>query len=291
MECPLPQRQWKCVNCNQKGHSSAYRGCPEVRIRQKALELQAKEYMPLAVAIAKIRKEQTLDAPHRQQTYESKAQLKKWSVRSSSPMRNFNYATATKVGRPDDSAISKDEDHISFKFRRSVPKLPERNYISSKENVKGKPSASTLTSKCPAAVSQSTIHTTQGPEVRLTASATEVSDNATSHQKVNYNQRDPPLDNIQAMLDRHLVAVEERMKRHSEDINTKLLQITDELHKQSKEREEQMELAARLISKGREETINPVVQTAFDVLECVRQASQGNIDALMTFALHFPSLR
>ncbi|KAL8625478.1 hypothetical protein ACOMHN_018623 [Nucella lapillus] len=141
-------------------------------------------------------------------------------------MRNFNYATATKVGRPDVSAISKDEDHISFKFRRSVPKLPERNYISSKENVKGKPSASTLTSKCPAAVSQSTIHTTQGPEVRLTASATEVSDNATSHQKVNYNQRDPPLDNIQAMLDRHLVAVEDRMKRHSEDINTKLLQIT-----------------------------------------------------------------
>ncbi|KAL8612061.1 hypothetical protein ACOMHN_052083 [Nucella lapillus] len=89
------------------------------------------------------------------------------------------------------------------------------------------------------------------------------------------------------MLDRHLVAVEDRIKRHSEDINTKLLQITDELHKQSKEREEQMELAARLISKGREETINPVVQTAFDVLECVRQAAQGNIDALMTFALRF----
>ncbi|KAL8564072.1 hypothetical protein ACOMHN_034549 [Nucella lapillus] len=88
-------------------------------------------------------------------------------------MRIFNYTTATKVGRPDVSAISKDEDHISFKFRRSVPKLPERNYISSKENVKGKPSASTLTSKCPADVSQSTIHTTQGPEVRLTASATE----------------------------------------------------------------------------------------------------------------------
>ncbi|KAL8609924.1 hypothetical protein ACOMHN_016399 [Nucella lapillus] len=154
-------------------------------------------------------------------------------------MRNFNYATATKVGRPDVSAISKDEDHISFKFRRSVPKLPERNYISSKENVK-------------AAVSQSTIHTTQGPEVRLTASATEVSDNATSHQKVNYNQRDPPLDNIQAMLDRHLVAVEDRMKRHNEDISTKLLQITDELHKQSKEREEQMELAARLTSRERE---------------------------------------
>ncbi|KAL8569533.1 hypothetical protein ACOMHN_002079 [Nucella lapillus] len=51
-------------------------------------------------------------------------------------MRNFNYATATKVGRPDVSAISKDEDYISFKFRRSVPKLPERNYIYSKENVK-----------------------------------------------------------------------------------------------------------------------------------------------------------
>ena len=48
-----------------------------------------------------------------------------------------------------------------------------------------------------------------------------------------------------------------------------------------------MELAARLITNGREKAVNPVVKTAFDVMECVHQAAQGNMEALMTLALRF----
>ena len=288
MECPLPQRQWKCANCSQRGHSSAYGGCPEINVRKKALELQAKEYMPIATAIARVRKDQASDAQDAQNRKpkgnKAKVQSEK-ELRSSSPVRRLNYAAATKVGKPNVSAIIKDNDHISFKFKRPVPKMPDRKVdIYNKEETTDKlpavPSASQDQPSAPLAA----IHS-----MHVSKAAKETCDSTASQPKDNSNHRDPPhlLDNIQNLLDRHLAAVESRMSQQSDNINKKLQQITEDLHKQSKQREQQMELAARLISKGREATANPVVKTAFDILECVRQAAQGNTKALMTLALRF----
>ena len=51
-ECPrVKTEDWLCINCNSRGHSAAYAGCPARKRLQQAHELRAKKYMPLGVAI------------------------------------------------------------------------------------------------------------------------------------------------------------------------------------------------------------------------------------------------
>ena len=51
-ECPRQTPdQWQCVNCNAKGHSAAYAGCPARKHLQTAHAMRAKHYMPLGVAL------------------------------------------------------------------------------------------------------------------------------------------------------------------------------------------------------------------------------------------------
>ena len=50
-ECPVDKSNWKCLNCNSKGHSAAWPRCPQKLKLKKALLLQSKHYMPLAAAL------------------------------------------------------------------------------------------------------------------------------------------------------------------------------------------------------------------------------------------------
>ena len=50
-ECPLDKSQWKCRNCNVKGHSASWPRCPQRLKMKKALLIQSQNYMPLAAAL------------------------------------------------------------------------------------------------------------------------------------------------------------------------------------------------------------------------------------------------
>ena len=54
-ECPVPKEKWYCRNCKKYGHSASWPRCPKKLLVKKALEVQAKTYMPLAAAIAVVK--------------------------------------------------------------------------------------------------------------------------------------------------------------------------------------------------------------------------------------------
>ena len=53
---------FSCVNCNGR-HSAAYKGCPEMQIRQRANLLRSKTYIPYNVAMQRTRDEMKPKAP------------------------------------------------------------------------------------------------------------------------------------------------------------------------------------------------------------------------------------
>jgi hypothetical protein len=118
-ECKLEKSQWRCINCNQKGHSSAYGGCPEVLLRKKAMEIQAQEYMPYASALARAKKEMINKHKHHAPSSQPSRPCGRDRLLSSSPVRQLNYAAAARVGVPDVSAIT--IDHVSFAFKKKYP--------------------------------------------------------------------------------------------------------------------------------------------------------------------------
>lgn len=60
--------------------------------------------------------------------------------------------------------------------------------------------------------------------------------------------------------------------------------MSSEVHKLSKERQKQLDCAGQLIAKGVNDCTSIIAKSAFEILECVRQAAQGNAAKLMDFA-------
>jgi len=268
-ECALEKSKWKCINCNQRGHSAAYGGCPEVLLRKKALEIQAQEYMPYATAMAKARKELVSKQTTTNKQTSSKPAanrdllptISRRRIVSSSPARPLNYAAAAKLGLPDVSAISKDEDHFSFGYRKAVPKQVDRE-----ERINTEMRVSTR-------------------EKQQNESLTRLVVEENVEPKPSGNGETGLLGQIQYMMVEQMKIIEEKMREQSDRLNQKLETVYTELNKLSTERQKQLDYAGQIISRNVEQCQDGVTKCAFEVLECIRQAAQGNVLALMNFAL------
>ena len=292
-ECKLERSMWKCINCNKRGHSSAYGGCPEVLVRKRALEVQAQEYMPFALAMARAKKEladkpsDTMRHPEKQV---SEGLRKPFSA--SSPTRQMNYAAATKVGVPDVSIIEKSASQ-SYGYRRKIYGQQPRKEAKQGADTNTQPSAASRKENSgplsgpPVTSDDTTSHTLPGEDYsqeEAKSSQLQKSASLENSQRVVNEEGADLLEKIKAMMDKHTSVIESKIKLQCEALNCKIEKISKDVLKLTAERQQQLDLARQVIMKGVEVCKDPVTKCAFDILECFRQAAHGNSDAIMNFA-------
>lgn len=275
IECKLEKSQWRCVNCNKKGHSSAYGGCPEVLMRKKAMEIQAKEYMPYASALARAKKEinskQTAATRFKGQPGPNNNNPVGPSTRerlvSSSPVRQLNYAAAARVGVPNVSIINKNDDHVSFLFKRTVPKMASRPRM---QNLRGQG--------------------LQQEKNDITHEQEKLAEGENNMMEVNAgggeHTQAASLPAAKATEEETLLTRIEKMMMELEDrINRKIEKVAQELRGQQTQPTHSTQTHASPGTPSLSADNPDVVKKCLDVLECVRQAALGNVTALMDFVL------
>ena len=286
-ECKLERSMWRCINCNKRGHSSAYGGCPEILLRKKALELQAREYMPFATAMARAKKEILLKSSAGKMSDFQASQRPRRPFTASSPTRQLNYVAAVKVNAPDVSVIEKTV-HLPhpFGYRRRLQGPQNKREVNPKTAAASQSAAAV--SRSPTTVDQPSTESppdaNQGQEEMNTMPA----HNSGGSQTGGENKKEHEvnlLDKIKSMMDTHTAIIESKIKHQCEALNCKIEKISNDVLKLTAERQQQLDLARQVILKGVEVCKDPVTKCAFDILECFRQAAHGNSEAMMNFAL------
>ncbi|KAL8583933.1 hypothetical protein ACOMHN_040666 [Nucella lapillus] len=288
-ECKLERPMWKCINCHKRGHSSAFGGCQEVLVRKKALELQAQEYMPFAIAMARAKKELSSKSSSDTRGSEKQAPLGiRRPLFASSPTRQLNFAAAIKVGVPDVSLIEK-PDSRPYGYRRRVHVQVPRNEAKPAAEANTQPPAASWKEYTgpPIAREKTTTHTPsdvdKGQE-DAKSPQTDNSANSENNQRVENEPGAGLLQQIKVMMDTHTAAIENKIKLQCEVLNCKIEKISNDVLKLTAERQQQLDLARQVILKGIEVSKDPVTKCAFDILECFRQAARGNSEAVMNLA-------
>ncbi|KAL8561453.1 hypothetical protein ACOMHN_046909 [Nucella lapillus] len=288
-ECKLERPMWKCINCHKRGHSSAFGGCPEVLVRKKALELQAQEYMPFAIAMARAKKELSSKSSSDTRGSEKQAPLGiRRPLFASSPTRQLNFAAAIKVGVPDVSLIEK-PDSRPYGYRRRVHVQVPRNEAKPAAEANTQPPAASWKEYTgpPIAREKTTTHTPSDVDKGQQDAKSPQTDNSANSENNQRVENEPGaglLQQIKVMMDTNTAAIENKIKLQCEVLNCKIEKISNDVLKLTAERQQQLDLARQVILKGIEVSKDPVTKCAFDILECFRQAARGNSEAVMNLA-------
>jgi predicted phage tail protein len=94
------------------------------------------------------------------------------------------------------------------------------------------------------------------------------------------------LEQMTQMMNKYMKTIENKLEEQTTAFNLKLEAFDEKIRKLSTERQQQLEHAGQVISNGVSQAPDAITQRAFCVLECVRQAALGDLQALVKFALN-----
>ena len=179
------------------------------------------------------------------------------------------------------SAIAVADDNVSYAYKRKIRQKPER-----RRTADVPPSQANQSSRMQDATGV-TQHSTMNEAPQPTEQAPEAQSQQQQKLVNSEGQGDNCrlLDGLQLMLDKHVAVINDKLSQQHKELNDKIEVVSKQLKKLSAERQKQLDIAGALIDQGMKETQSMVTNYAFQVLECVRQAAQGNVGSLMDFAL------
>lgn len=245
-ECPIEKSKWFCVNCNVKGHSASWPRCPSrIRLRE-ALSLQAQHYMPLAAALAQV------DGKTKP-TSGDKANKK-------APQRNQSQNV-----------------HISA---LSVSKG-------------GKAAAGTWGTRRGAWPAVSDF-----PQERSAAGPTEKEDSSSAAADLTGGQKSQDSPNCAGLASDNLASVLDAINKSNLDMQKRIDVAMATMHKDTKEKidkltkklddlcsqkEEQLRMMKEFV-KLRKQKANSCEKAALDIVDIIRQATEGNPEGIFAMA-------
>ena len=288
-ECPrVKPEDWLCVNCNCKGHSAAYAGCPAKKKLQQAHELRAKKYMPLSVAI------KACNAPP--------SSPPMYQRRSSTPENEVRASLALQ----DDPPLSWAQRTAGLgSFPRS-PFKPDANKKmpspDTKKSTAGLPAGCPQISSTPPGIPKHLGSSTSGSTGASTGapSRSEGSqqDNlrpggmvgarrswalgagGTSHASSSSSNQ--VSDTILTFLSDRLEKIEEKISKNNQEIRAEVQKIEKKLTDIENDRKKKIQSATSIINKNLSQNQDVVTKMAIEVVSSLIDTAQnGNTQSLM----------
>ena len=320
-ECPRQTPdQWQCVNCNAKGHSAAYAGCPARKQLQTAHVLRAKHYMPLGVALKHAKSQHDAVTATTNNRRLPIAQRRRSSTPDNARRATMSYfKTARKfdqeVGDCDFPPLPPSKDSLksvwdtSFQFTSSAggARRP-MSWAERADRADRKSKGSTTIGAAPAGSGLAPT----GPQSSVVAggdsgaatlssakqsttpmSAPQPSAHSSQGPSTGYSSLGPSSSQSGPLrLSLELQGVVDFMTSKFRDLEAKLEVNNDNIHKEVKdldkkmqemkdERKRQLQSAGDIVRKNKSKNHDVVTKMAFDIVDSLIETAQGNSQALM----------
>ena len=257
-ECPLEKSQWKCINCNIKGHSASWPRCPQKLKLKKALLIQSKHYMPLAAALEVVTGEERL----------------KSDINIKPPTKNHDTRPQTQLSFDSDYPTLSAK-HNKGQLWRTYAQTP--HWIDSfpiGENANGADGESSSLLKKDDKKSGNEITQT------MDENNTDKNGNKNENSNISFEKILKAIQQNNAIMQENLDKAVESLKR---DTERKLENITTSLNEIKTQNENRMQMISDFV-KNRQQTANHTEKIALDILDSIRQAAEGNPEAIFAVA-------
>ena len=294
-ECPrVRPEDWHCVNCNARGHSSAYAGCPARKRLQQAHELRAKKYMPLGVAIKACapkptfrRRSSTPEDPDRasRALHRDPPTTLTWAQRAAglSPSslpplksRDVNNAGSgpSGIGHTKDTASGSKSTATKYSVKSSVT-----------------PTAASLggamqsDAKHPAG-SESGILRPGGQHSSSTMRSWKLGAGGLSQTQQNSSNQ--VINNLMTFMNERLEKLEQQISKNNEQITSEVRNIECKLQDIEHSRTKKLQTATEIINKNLTKKHDVVTKMAVEIISSLIDTAQnGNTQSLMRVLYDF----
>ena len=249
-ECPLDKSQWKCPNCNTKGHSASWPRCPQKLKLKNALLIQSKHYMPLAAALELVTGEES----------------KKKNKQNSKPQSRSHSSSYNEQAYP-----SLRPEHSKTKMWRTYAQTPS-HWVDSYPIENGNTGADGESSQIAKSVVKS--QTEKSQPISNTLGCNETSSSMSFEniiEAINKNS-----ESMQQKFDKTIKSLQN-------DTEKKLKSITDSINEIKTQNQEKMTMISEFV-KRRKQTANQSEKIALDIVDTIRQAAEGNPEAIFEMA-------
>ena len=245
-ECPLDKSQWKCPNCNTKGHSASWPRCPQKLKLKNALLIQSKHYMPLAAALELVTGEEN-NKPNRSSFT---SQNKPNNSRSSSNDKHFPPLTSENNKNKMWRSYAQTPNHRADSFATAGNGYTGADGENSqKMKVDEKP--------------QSDLNTLNCKESSMSFEGI--------IEAINKNT-----ECLQQKFDKTIKSLQN-------DTEKKLKCITDSINEIKTQNKEKMSMISDFV-KNRKQSANQSEKIALDIVDTIRQAAEGHPEAIFEMA-------
>ena len=246
-ECPLDKSQWRCPNCNIKGHSASWPRCPQKLKLKKALLIQSKHYMPLAAALELVTGEE-----------------------KSNPLND-------PVGRTN-------QFHNSLSTEQNFPELESTHRKGQKLWRTYAQSPHHRVEPLPTSLGDSGADG-ESTQRQKDKDKTKTKENI-FEQKNNNLSLDTILEAIKRNNEIVQEKIDKSIKSIQDDNEKKFERITSSINEIKSQNQQKMQMISEFI-KNKKQTANQSEQIALDIVDSIRQAAEGNPDAIFVLAKKF----
>jgi hypothetical protein len=105
--------------------------------------------------------------------------------------------------------------------------------------------------------------------------------NKSSHK----NDNSQLLEALREMMAKQTQALEEKLKRQNDQLSKRIEAVAVTVAKISDERKQQLDAAGQIIKQGLTDgRTDPVTKTAYEIVEAIRKAAEGDVGGLMLLA-------